>query len=527
MSTTTTTTAPPAPAHAVWGTRLLIGNAGIFLGSIMSGLANRVAAVSLADTQGALGIGHDSAAWLQGAYTAAELAAMPVAAWLAMTFSMRRFHAAATFITGLLGLLVPFAPTIPLFFLLRISQGFSAGLLVPLLMTAALRYYPLPLRLYGLSTYSMTAILAPNLAVWLASVWTDRLFNWRFVYWQSPILSAIAIAAVLWGIPQDPLRLERFRQLDWRGVLLGCGGLIMLALGLSQGDRLDWFNSPLITRLLIGGVVSFALFMVNEWFHPLPLFRLQLLARRNLLFGMSTLLVLMSILLSGSALPADHLAEIWGFRSQYIAPVGLWISVPQLLIAPGVAFFLYKKWVDARKVLALGLLLIAVSCFLGSRITTEWMGQNFLLVQAIQAVGQPMAVIPILFLCTSVVQPPEGPFVSAMFNTTRAGGTVIGSSLLGAFLTMREHVHSNVLVDHAGNVRAMTSMRLDSLADGETFTNASWTAQSRVLAEFAEGLHRQAAVLSYADAYLVFGVLALLLIPYVLCMQYIPAPKLK
>lgn len=40
------------------------------------------------------------------------------------------------------------------------------------------------------------------------------------------------------GLPQDPLKLERFRVFDWRGLLLGAPALAMLVIGLLQGERL-------------------------------------------------------------------------------------------------------------------------------------------------------------------------------------------------------------------------------------------------------------------------------------------------
>ena len=62
---------------------------------------------------------------------------------------------------------------------------------------------------------------------------------------------------------------------------LGCcspAALVLLVLGLVQGPRLNWFDSPMITLMIGGGAGLMVLFMINEWFHPLPFFKLQLLA---------------------------------------------------------------------------------------------------------------------------------------------------------------------------------------------------------------------------------------------------------
>ena len=64
---------------------------------------------------------------------------------------------------------------------------------------------------------------------------------------------------VAWGMPQDPLRLERF-TVQLAGLLLGFPAICMLVIGLLQGNRLDWFESTLICGLLGGGVACWCCF---------------------------------------------------------------------------------------------------------------------------------------------------------------------------------------------------------------------------------------------------------------------------
>src|SRR3546814_3186876 len=100
-----------------------------------------------------------------------------------------------------------------------------------------------------------------------------------------------------------------------------------------------------------------------------------------------------------------------------MAPIGLVVALPQLILGSVVALFLYRKWVDARFVFAGGLLLIALACFFGAQLTSDWNRDQFVLTQTLQAFGQPMAVVSLLFLCTSVVHPSEGTYVSGNINT--------------------------------------------------------------------------------------------------------------
>ncbi len=352
----------------------------------------------------------------------------------------------------------------------------------------------------------MTATFAPNVAVWLAALCVDRLEDWRWVYWQAIPLGLVAMGLVSWGVPNMPPALSRLKQGNWLGMALGVPGLGLVVTGLDQGVRLDWFHSPLIIAALGVGTVFTALFLASEWRHPAPFMRLQMLGRRNLGVGLSVFVCLLMTMATAVTLPANLLGRLQGFRMEQMAPIGLIVGLPQLVLGPAVALLLYRRWVDARHVFAAGLACIAAACWLGADVTSEWMVPQLMWAEILQAIGQPMAVIALLFLVTSVVQPMEGPSVAGIVNTFRAFSSVLGGALIGQLTTMRSHFHAEMLLDHAGRLLP----RLPPPDPGAS-TLAAMVSQ-------------QAGVLAAADVYRVFGWLALLLIPVVLKLQYIPAP---
>ncbi|MBB3228222.1 DHA2 family multidrug resistance protein [Luteibacter sp. Sphag1AF] len=497
--------APPvsAPVAHAFNLRLLVGILGVLLAAITSGINGRVGAIALIDVRGSLGLSVDDGSWLTVIYSAFELAAMPLSAWFAGTFSFRRFHLVVMGVFAGIALMLPAVQSWPWLLALRGLQGFFGGLLIPVLMAAALRFFPLSLRLYGLSLYALTATFSPNLAAWLSALWIDTLHMPSLIYLQVVPLAVLSMIGVAWGIPQDPVRLERFGQINLLGLVTGTVGLVLAAIVLGQGERLDWWHSPFIRTAACVAVPMLAVFLVSEWFHPLPFMRLQLLRRRNLGLGFAIFVCLLIVLLSGSLLPSDYLIERWHFRAQYIDAIGLQLALPQLILGPAVSFLLYKQWVDARKVFALGLAAIAMACFLGSQITSEWMVAEFTFVQALHAIGQPMAVVSMLFLATSVVQPMEGPFVSGIINMLRALGTLIGSTLVTRLLISREHFHNHALVDQLGRSAAPVD---------------------EPMAHLAHAIGEQALVLSIADLFRLLGAAALVLIPAVLCLQRMRPP---
>lgn len=481
----------------------IIGLTGIFISAIMAGLNNRVGALGLADVRGALGFGTDEASWLSTFYTVGELIATPFATWFAITFTVRRFHFMMVSVCAVIAALLPFVQDLHLLIFLRFVQGMSSGALIPILMMMALKSLPATIRLHGLALYAMTATFAPNLASWLTGLWTDGLSDWRWVYWQIIPICMLAGLLVGYGLPHDKIQTIRFKEANWFGMSFGVVALALLGITLDQGVRLDWFNSPLITLSLVVGLLCLAIYLVTEWFHHAPFLKLQLLARRNLWLGASVFICLLIVLLSGSQLPANYLMAIQGYRALQIAPIGLLVALPQLVLGSVVALFLYQKWVDARYVFAIGLSLIAVACFSVAQLTTEWNRDQFVIAHVLHAIGQPMAIVPLLFLMTSVVNPNEGPYFSGTINTLRVLGSLIGSAAIGQLIAVRGRFHSEMLLDHAalaGNAQPLDASQLMNI------------------------VAQQSQVLSVADAYRVLGALAIILIPLVLRLTYIPAP---
>src|SRR5260370_9047781 len=167
---------------------------------------------------------------------------------------------------------------------------------------------------------------------------------------------------------------------------------------LYQGDRLDWFNSTLICLLALVSALAIPLFLINEWFHPLPFLKLQMLGRRNIAYGAVGLFTFLLISQSGSTVPLRYLQEVQGYRPLQSNLITLEIAASQLLMLPAMALLLDYKRIDSRVVSLVGLGLILASCIGSSFLTVYWNRDQFYLLQLLQAVGHPMVLTPLLFL---------------------------------------------------------------------------------------------------------------------------------
>ena len=201
-------------------TRPLLGLMGILIAAMTAEFNDGITSIALVDIRGALGISYDPGTWIDSLYVSAEIVGMAVSPWQLVTFTLRRWTLFSIALCGLSSALIPFSPNIEAIYALRLLQGFSEGLIIPLLMTTALRVLTPQIRLYGLAAYALTGTFTPAMGATLAALWIDIIVDWRLVFFQAVPLSLLAGVLVWYGDPQDEPHYERFHALDWRGIVL-------------------------------------------------------------------------------------------------------------------------------------------------------------------------------------------------------------------------------------------------------------------------------------------------------------------
>jgi DHA2 family multidrug resistance protein len=287
---------------------------------------------------------------------------------------------------------------------------------------------------------------------------------------------------------------------------------------LYQGDRLDWFNSRVICVLALVSALAIPMLLVNEWFHPLPLLKLQMLGRRNLAYGVLGLFVFVIISQSGSTVPLRYLQEVQGYRPLQSNLITLEIAALQLVMLPAMALLLDYKWVDSRLVSVAGLGLILVSCVGSSFLTVYWNRDQFYIWQLFQSIGQPMVVMPLLMKATNTVtSPADGPLASALLNTSRAIAEATSAWFLGLIDRWRNALHSDRIIDEAGQDRWRVIQSNGVLPQyPPPLMPAGQPRMPNSLEAFRHAVEQQTAILSASDTFLILGALTVFLIVVVM-----------
>ena len=492
--------------------RPLLGLLGVVIAALTAEFNDGVSGASLPDTRGGLGIDLDQGTWLTSLYATGQVIGMSLSPWWAVTLTVRRWALFAVGLCCVSTVFIPFTSNLTLLYVQRFAQGFSGGLIIPCLLIVGLRVLAPPIRLYGLALYALTATFGPNMSTTLAALWTD-VVAWQFVFFEALPLCALAAVLIWYGVDQDPPKYERLPLFDWSGALLGAIGFSALVTLLEQGDRYDWFNSRTICVLALVSVVVLPLFVFNEFTVPSPLFGFRLLKRRNLAYGLIALFTFLLIGQSAATIPITFLTDVQGFRPIQAYGVTLVIAASQLVLLPLVSVLLNFRHVDARLVSFIGMACVLTACVGNVFLTSVVQGGGFLIWQALQAIGEPMIVLPLLMMSTNTIRKPEeGPLASALINTCRGLAEPVGTWLLALIMRWRGALHTNRIVDQSGqgDYRVIAGPALIPGNPPPLLSNA----QPRFpgsLDAFMATVRIQSTVLTLSDSFVVFGGLVVFL----------------
>lgn len=112
----------------------------------------------------------------------------------------------------------------------------------------------------------------------LGGVFTEKV-SWRWCFYINLPFQGIAFLIVIFFLnihtPKTPIG-RGLAAIDWFGAILIVGGIVMFLLGLEYGGVSHPWDSAIVLCLLIFGVFTFTLFVVNEWkFAKYPIIPLQ------------------------------------------------------------------------------------------------------------------------------------------------------------------------------------------------------------------------------------------------------------
>jgi MFS transporter, DHA2 family, multidrug resistance protein len=480
--------------------RPYVGILGVLLGSIMGTLGSRTTSFGLADLRGGLHAGFDEGAWITTTFGVGQMLVGVASPYLGAVFGARRVLLAGIVLFFFTSLLAPLATNLSGFLVLIALAGIGSGTFIPLTISFVIRSLPTQLVVFGIAAYAMNSELSQNVAASLEGWYADH-WSWHWIYWQYCLALPVMFAAILFGVPREPVNAALLSEFDWPGLAYASIGFAMLYAGLDQGNRLDWTGSGVVVGLLAGGSLLAGAFLVREITAPRPFLNLRMLLHGNLALMLLTLAALRFIILSTAYIIPTYLQVVQSFRELQVGQVLLWIALPQLVIVTPLAILLRRM--DGRYVLAFGVALVGAASLMTAEITSAWATADFLPSQVLQAIGQSFALTALTVLLVRSIVPTEALTIGCLLQLSRLFGGEIGTAFMQTFVRVREQIHSNIIGQHVAVGTASATDRLAAYANHlATHVADAGLVSAQAYRLLTTAIAGQANVLAYQDGFL-------------------------
>jgi MFS transporter, DHA2 family, multidrug resistance protein len=483
-------------------TRPWIGILAVLMGAFISVLNDKLSAFGLSDIRGALHVSVDEGAWIPTALTVGQMLICPLSAWLGAVYGPRRVLFISSLIFAAASLLLPFSGSLRAFLLLQFIAGLASGTFIPLTIGFVLQNLPPKLWSYGVASYALSLGLSLYIPASLEGWYVDHA-SWHWIFWQSVPLALVMASCIWFGIPRRQVAHALLKQADWFGMTCFSMGASMIYAALQQGNRLDWFNSGLVTGLMSGGAILLIAFFVHERLAEAPWLNLGVALSGNLPLLFTLIVFLHFTLLSTGYIIPNFLWTVQGYRSLQTGQVLLFVALPQLLSAPLAGFLLRR--IDARLLISAGFALVIAACWLTAKnLTPDWTGREFLAPQIMQALGQSFGISGVVFFAVLQVKPADALTFGTLIQTMRLLGGELGSAFMSTFVRIQEQTASALLGLHVQVGDSIVDHRIQAYAEAVYPRSPGLSeAYSRALDLLSSAVRKQAHVLSYIDGFAV------------------------
>jgi EmrB/QacA subfamily drug resistance transporter len=419
-------TTPPAtgenPWNALWA--MMIGFFMIMVDSTIVAIANPTI---MAD----LHIGYDAVVWVTSAYLLGYAVVLLVAGRLGDRYGPKNLYLIGLVVFTVASVWCGLSGSAGMLIAARVVQGIGAGVLTPQTLSTITRIFPPQRRGVAVSVWGATAGVASLVGPLAGGVLVDGL-GWEWIFFVNVPIGIIGLALAVWLVPVLPTQSHRF---DLVGVGLSGVGVLLIVFGLQQGQAAGW--QPWIWATIVAGAGFLSAFAYWQAVNTRePLIPLDVFADRD--FSLCNVgVAITSFASTAMMLPLTFYTQtVCG-----LSPTRSALLIAPMAIANGVLAPFVGRIVDRyhpRPVLGFGFSVLAIALtwlsFEMAPDTPIWR-----LVLPFTAIGVGMAFVwsPLTATATRNLPPHLAGTGSAVFNSVRQLGAVLGSAAMAAFMTWR------------------------------------------------------------------------------------------
>ncbi|KLO45190.1 MFS transporter [Mycobacterium nebraskense] len=434
--------AAPNPAHFAQRWNLLTQNSpqsqkpwnalwAMMIGFFMIMVDSTIVAIANPTIMNSLHIGYDTVVWVTSAYLLGYAVVLLVAGRLGDRFGTKNLYLIGLVVFTVASVWCGLSGSAAMLITARVVQGVGAGVLTPQTLSTITRIFPPERRGVAVSLWGATAGVASLVGPLVGGVLVDGL-GWQWIFFVNVPIGVLGLALAYWLVPVLATQSHRF---DLVGVVLSGVGMFLIVFGLQQGQAAHW--EPWIWAMMVAGIGFMTVFVFWQSMNTdEPLVPLVIFGDRD--FGLCNVgVAIISFVATAMMLPLTFYAQaVCG-----LSPTRSALLIAPMAIANGVFAPFVGRMVDKyhpRPVLGFGFSVLAIALtwltFEMSPATPIWR-----LVLPFFATGVGMAFVwsPLTATATRNLPPRLAGAGSAVYNSVRQLGAVLGSAGMAAFMTSR------------------------------------------------------------------------------------------
>ncbi len=474
--------------------------------------------VSLPYIAGNLSASVNEATWVLTSYLVANAAVLPTTGWLANYMGRKRLLMLAVTVFTVASVLCGLATSLPMLVFFRIVQGVGGGSLQPTTRAILLETFPREERGKAMAFWGVGIVVAPILAPVLGG-WLTTDYTWRLVFFINVPISILGLILVHLFV-HDPSYIRRTsNRIDYWGLGMLVTGIAALQIVFDKGQEDDWFGSHFIITLAVVAVVCLTVFVIWELRSKDPIVRFRLLKHRTFAVGVALSGVLGIVLFGSTVLLPLFMQELLGFPAVTAGEWNIPRGLATMAFMPLAGILISRRW-DMRRMLFFGMLTAALGVYGFSRFDLSAGPWNFVLPEIIMGLGFSFIFVPLATITVDPIPAEQMGYATSIIALMRNIGGGLGISAVTTLLARREQFHQDRLAAGVTAYRPLTAPLLEELHHhlaqyGATFTGAG----QHALEMLYHILLKQAALLSYLDAFRFLTLLFVLVAPLTFLMR--------
>ncbi len=497
----------------------------VTLATFMEVLDTSIANVALPHIAGSLSVSVHESTWVLTSYLVANAVILPLTGWLSSIIGRKRFYLTCVVLFTISSALCGMATSIEQLVFFRVLQGLAGGGLQPSEQAILMDTFPPARRGMAMAVYTLAILVAPVLGPTLGGYITEN-YSWRWIFYIN--LPVGLISVFLSGmLLEDPPYLKAQRaarkgqpfRIDFIGLSLLSIGLASLELMLDKGQEHDWFDSPFIVRLAVVAAVSLVAVVVWELRHPAPIINLRLFRDRNFTAASVCVFCAFGVLYGSNVLLPQMLQTLMGYSALnaglVLSPAGFVTMLEMPVIG-----ILLSRGVDARKMIAAGLLTVAIASLWMSGLNLGVSPGMVISPRNFQTLGAGLMFVPLNLAAYAFIPKDQTNNASGLFSLVRNEGSSIGVALTNTLLQRRTQFHQFRMTEHLNPLNPMASRWISGIsASFQAHGSGQAAAQRQGLRMMYQVVQQQASAVSYLDMFWLFAMLSFAVIPLAFLMK--------